>query len=825
MDAAVQNYYKWYEKNFSEIINLDKLIKGVTKSDHKWLVNPLKNFYYIHSSIWRFDAFETLKYQVTPKKSEYICAVFKITRRKRIEKTNVQYHTNYAYLYSYIDPKKIDLSLKKAKTDKQSEDAIKKLVDHEYVCTSPTFKSADGEYRPRFIRFSQLEEMDKTFSKELVEVEDFIIKEAAAGEFLLQVTVFFPDYIRNHISYDRIKKSYIDLLDCKRMPILLYKSAWIVELDKIYNGLVENHLADGYHDSMFSYKDKKFFNSWREKHGDDRIDYEIAARVDKFEKYPNRPSSDIQTMCGQKFLLLRIKEIEEPGNIKHSSWRELYIMDIVGDLVINGITPGVPILSSWFFIQENDAEMYDNKASQVKLSHSHIAKEIVKKLERSRRGTYTLNPKDKKELYISYKMEGLSENIEMPMDYAEKEIIMSNTTLVYLVEHLGRTFADQPVLDKIPWYARETGPIFDDYFTFSKYLFEYIYGLYVLNCKQYIIHGDLHLNNITLHRTTGYYKDYLKGEGNPTPEAHIIFDISPENKHFENEDDLYIMRHYGRNSCIIDFSRGFIGRPQLEKDFPEHKVSEFIAHERRRMLRTWRKEMPDFANANKDKIEAALLRNFDLVFKIFTASDTFKLSLGMKVYLLSRGVRVGQEILDLLDKVNEASHKILTLNMQKVFDQTITDVSEIEWPNYSIIKECFDHLKLKNFKPEMDKGSAKIQIVDIFSSANTLNYNTRNYDDFPPQSKFDYIIEHKITQEIYGMNNYKDYQKYISREPLEAKVEKISKAMRESKKERRGYPEDFSDTADASAVDAPAVETIESSGFVGVEFITSNKLS
>ena len=43
---------------------------------------------------------------------------------------------------------------------------------------------------------------------------------------------------------------------------------------------------------------------------------------------------------------------------------------------------------------------------------------------------------------------------------------------------------------------KNIGNLLTDYESFKKYIFEIIYSLYCLNIKG-IIHGDLHLNNIT----------------------------------------------------------------------------------------------------------------------------------------------------------------------------------------------------------------------------------------------------------------------------------------------------------------------------------------
>jgi hypothetical protein len=373
-------------------------------------------------------------------------------------------------------------------------------------------------------------------------------------------------------------------------------------------------------------------------------------------------------------------------------------------------------------------------------------------------------------------MEGLSEAIEIPMDYAEEEMVIADTTLCSLVEHVGRTMADQPALLRYEEYALSSGPMFESLDMFAKYIFEYLYGIYAMNSKLGILHGDLHLNNITIFMKRNIVDIPTKKPYVPNP--HIIYDL---------DNILYIFQHYGKTSCIIDFSRSILGAESpLLKDF--HNMDEILADQRRKLLRTYERDLPEFYQEHKHELQAALLENYELVFRMATALDVYRLSSGILVLLGSmiKGAKnsvIKDELIPFLSKIQKMALNYLTLIMSKVLKHQTTKLEEIGWPVLEIITKNFDKWTAKNFKPP-----SELTVVDYFSTANKIQYDIRNYENFPPTVKFDYIIKHKIPTEQIGLQNYREYESYVKEQDEESRVEAIQKAEQESKAERRGSP-------------------------------------
>ena len=152
---------------------------------------------------------------------------------------------------------------------------------------------------------------------------------------------------------------------------------------------------------------------------------------------------------------------------------------------------------------------------------------------------------------------------------------MSNISLCYISESSGKTIYDYLNKSSNNIICQNIGNLYTNYDIFSKYLFEIIYSLYCLNLKG-IIHGDLHLNNITININNKIEKnsnviydlnnnindDILNYMLNYTE----INDIKSKKNYIEN---CFIFEHYGAYPCIIDFSRSFMLINLIDEDIIE----------------------------------------------------------------------------------------------------------------------------------------------------------------------------------------------------------------------------------------------------------------
>jgi hypothetical protein len=762
-------YVKWLNGEYTNSLGLDTLRDVAEKSKLSWLIKSITNFDPVLGNYWRYSALSNLSYLLPIKKYEYTTIVLSISRQRNFTgsfrkvpgKQKVQFHTNYAFLYV-------------------SEGAF------EYVSMGNTYKSADGEYRGRFIPVEQFNAAYNRFAEHIEPYEKYVLSSAKRGEFTLKSGVHLP--LENGGARSQ-SGDILQKLDASRLAIRIYIIVYIISALQKIDGMQSNHTSDGYFESVLDdeslAKFEEIFNTQDKRHMRvlyGHITYLLA-----------RDHTVTSTICGQKIVPMRAKEVEDLENIRYNVWREIHISGIVSDLVINNITPSVPIFKDYMMLYSNaeDAkDLYDNVVNHIKFDHSVVASSIVRDLEGVRRQTFVIDPIKKKELFMSYRFEGLSDTIEVPMDYAEKNLIMSNYAACLLSEHLGTTFGDLPHMLRAQVLRYRIGPIFQNVLYFSKYVFECIYGLYCMNYHLGIIHSDLHVNNATtfdklllINVTTGEFHPNIK---NP----HVVYNVHGEH---------YIFPHMGRYAAVIDFSRGVISDEELQKSFPKKIARHILDKERKYIINRYQQLLPDFFRDNESALRAAVEDLFPAVFKLFSAIDAFIFSQGLKhmittqilgnpenMKLYGNRKSIEEHILPLLSRIHEIAFAHLTSEMFKVISRKITNPDDIEWSNLVIIRECYQYAKIGNYNPLEDPTADVVTLVDYFNVDNKMKYNTRAYEDFPTICKLDEAVKRKLSFADVLAHNWKRYQEYLQEESLEEKSEKIREHELQEQKKRRG---------------------------------------
>ena len=752
MTDKLEKYYNHIEQEYSEIVGLPTL---KSKSKDKWLLEAIDKFAYTYSSVWRHENLANMRYLVAVRKTDYICTIFKISRSQKLQ----QVTTTYAIMYSHIDPNS-------------------KIV-HDYVALSPTYRSSDGEYRHRFVPVHQIQQHRKENIDMYDDVEDLVAKQAKKGQITLQTYTYFPEN-------DNLEKKFDADLDLNRLVLIFYAAEWFLEYSRMISNRSENHIVYGYHQAMFGQLDQKIWDKYKEFLEDTSKAGNFYHKLIKI--IPNLTQNTLTTELGQKLIPLTVRDIELSGDLRLAPWRETFITSRVGDLVINGITPGIPLMDDWYLLKAMHKETFDNKVSHAKINHSDVASDIIKRLEDSRRNTYIIDPVKHNEIYISYRMEGFSSAIEIPMEYAEKELVLSPYLLGLIEEHLGRTVADVPMMMMYDDYIHPMGPIFKEIKMFSKYIFEFLYTLMNLNEVFGVVHGDLHLNNCTIFETLAIFGRTIGKLNVNNP--HVIYTVA--NKE-------YIFPHHGRYSALIDFSRGFIWcRKVLETEYNENQISAIKTNYKTRIMDVMLNEIPDYTTSHKDDIELALERHFESVYKVFQVLDTYKLMTGweliIQLQILDKPERLKaygnqqmltDQALPLIAGIKDAAYRLFTKWMDKIISQIKLASVEVPSLNRLLLEEFFKQYQLSDFKPD---PANPITLIDYWSDANTIRYNIREYEHFPPTIMFDYVRKNKIPTDQLRMESYDRHVQYLADHDPEAEVEKIADSTKASRAERRGTP-------------------------------------
>ena len=716
---VIRDYAKWYEKEWAKCVGLEQVPESLKKA--------VENFQYRFSSIWRHECLFNMRYFAQIRKTEYDAVVFTVLRRS----SDVVFKTNYAYAYIYEQP--------------------------EYVCMAGTFKSMDGEYRYRWITYEQFK---RAYEKrpDLHKVYQYLNTLIESGEIALSLHVC--PAVMDAKRVEKITK-LVTRLDLARM---LFTAVWCQDMDRLRRQRLENHLTPGYPLAMFSKND---------------LTFELPAMnyLEFFRYYKSATQVTPVLALGQKITPLTVKEVENSTDIQYGPWRELYAANLVSDLVINGIGSMFPLLNDWFFILNGDEELYDNAVHHQRLDHSETASEIVKDLEQVRRKTYKPDPVMSKELYLSLRMEELSDAIEVPVDYAEAVIILSPITLVSLTEHVGITYGDlvKDMKDEVSTLTR--GPIFTDYNTFSRYLFDLIYGVWCLNSRLGIIHTDLHLNNITTFYKVGIYsplkKEYL------VKDAKIVYQV---------QGVCYVFPNYGVYSAIIDYSRCVFSKHHVKQNFPGHQVQDILGDQKKRILVTLARDLPELYNRHLKDLEAALMLSYDQVFRIFQAIDCYKLAIGWLA--LVRDARAAKlttpEVVEkataMLESIRDQALGFLTADLPKTWSEKVRE-EDLPQPTLEILKNHFKPWIMEEFTGTL---------TDYANDQNPITYNTR--DKLPPTMSLDYIKKHKVPGEINAVTRYEDYLPYLKDHPPEEEVREVAEKVKATKYERRGLPEELDPT-------------------------------
>lgn len=775
MEPIPEPLDKYIIEEYKKMIHLDKLETYANEYKLKWLSESIQNMRFEYSSIRRCECLNTINCVVLPDKIEYICAVFRIDRKGSSSIIPIEgkvYSVIIAILYISV-------------TDSGD-------FEYELVTISPTFSSADGEYRHHLITFNQILYYYINNPQIFEPIEEHVVKQLSKNEIAFNQFYVIPNKVHPKYSREEIENLLNTQIDQKRIAIMLYSILWLNEVRKDYTHENENHLADGFKEAVFSNYDKTIYDKVHNTY--DPLKYAaLRIALSRFEiEVGEGPSQD---EFGQKFIPLTIKDAEEINDISLTPWREVFFSQVVGDLVINSVTSSFPILGHWFIIQGNDKKMWDNYVSIRKLDRSEKASNIIRDLEKARAGTYIINPVIKKEKYTSMYMENFSNHIIAAMDFAEKYIVLADNVLVFIIEHLGRTLADSITIMDKKIYTRAYGPIYKSLRIFSKYLFEYIYALFNLNTKLGIIHGDLHLNNVTL-----FFKTPVKGLTGDHINVHNPYVI------YETEDNMYIFEDQSSRAGIIDFSRAFISTDQLKERISEDKRNRIIEDQKRRLKNVIEEELSDFYQEYRFQLDIAVSTQYDNVLEVFQIIDPYKLTKKYEMFInttilvnkdllekIGDEIVLKEEIVPLLTKINNICYTYFTTQMTKIFNNQYKPEENI---NKIILRECFKEFEISNFVVPLLDGVPKINLTDFLSCKNELLYSCGQYSKYPYISKFEFFTDHNIPMNPIMVKNFHNYEKYLRKTKPELFMRRLAEELRKNKLKRRGAPKELWDIED-----------------------------
>ena len=669
MREEVVNHYK---NSYIEGLGLKKfpgLLEGVTGSS---FLQTLSSKNRLTGNI------QMMKYTYTHVKTGSICACFKMSSGGTT--------AIYAYLYSRFDASK------------------EPNIQHEYFCCSGAFKSQDGEYRNRFLTWFRFKEICEKYPKIIEAVEKLVVSKLSTGSLILTTEFYYPS------DFQSSERKFEDEINSLRLPIKFYIFCWLCDFHTTHVGTIENHINPDYLSIIYKIDDQPTY---------DEVINEVKA--EKFNDLVDRLSKLFRNLdvnyvmneleCGQKIFPMTAFEAIKIDDINFSIWREIYISNLCSNLVLNFITPSFPFINNWFFIENTQVGLFDNASMHDKYKQSAVAESISSQLRDIDKHNYV--ERSREHGPINSRFMRLSKRVQRAIVYADSAIKLTDLAVCVTSEYVGRTFRDIPaVIANTPSFG--FNKIFTDLNVYLKHIFEFLYSFYCMNTKIKLIHGDLHMNNITLFQL--YKIQYDMNVKSPN----IIYIL---------RDTIYKMPHYGIYSCIIDFSRSIIGDKQsLAEQYGDRYANLYFREQKMRMMRMLFTYFSKFMERNHNEISAIIENNFDLAFKIMTAIDPFVMCsnvssmLSIDQYVKTGFIKLHPEIMKYTNRIASAAEGLILENFKRAISGDIKSADDIEWPNYIIIKKYFERYEISDKKSELSN------VVDVFNENNDINYQIEEHD-------------------------------------------------------------------------------------------------
>jgi hypothetical protein len=703
---------------------------------------------------------QIMKHSFVYNKTDNITVCFKIT----LDATSCI----YAFLYCRCDGRADNRADTTGGGGADSRADSGATIVPEFVCTGPTYRSQDGEYRGRMISWRQLGELFTKYAGPFSEIERAILAKLTAGRLSFQSDFYFP------LGCNYGQEKLEEFINNNRLPLKLYILCWAYDFYNVYHKTMENHINPAYQLIIYQPEDIPVFEGLIADMGQQEYSRMLSRICNHYATIYNDDFNIAEPQVGQKIFPLTAIEAVKIDDINFNVWREVYVANLTSNLVLNLISPSFPFIINWFYIQNAHAGLFDNFAMHNKYVHSDVAADISSQLKAIDK--YNYSNESKKKQPISGKFLRLSKSIHKSIIYADSDIRLTDLAVCVMSEYVGRTLRDIPALiihkEALPGLELS----FTDPGIFTKHMFEFIYAFYTMNTKIGIIHGDLHMNNATISRLYYVLADTIAERFRPRDPkvAYVIGDAA------------YAFPHTGLFSTIIDFSRAIIGSyERIEHEFSQRFADMYFKEQRERVLQMIYHYFPKLLENNRLYIESLLLSKFPLMFKILTAIDTYVIMSNIRAMfsiddVFTHGrIKIAPAGVKLLDALIHRAEALVQLNIKAAVDGKITSPDDIEWPNLVLMQENFSSYKLR---PEDITPGAPNTIIEIFNSNNAVRYDIEHYDTWGPlltlEKELELRREYKQDMNA-GIQRWMEYKKMDETPRIEALTSKYEQQERE----------------------------------------------
>jgi hypothetical protein len=269
--------------------------------------------------------------------------------------------------------------------------------------------------------------------------------------------------------------------------------------------------------------------------------------------------------------------------------------------------------------------------------------------------------------------------------------------------------------------------IFKDPNLFSKYLFDICYGAHILHCRAGIIHGDLHLNNITL-----YQLDIGK-------KNNLVMYLGPN-----GQKDTYIFENLGSYMCLIDYSRSLLGlHSPCFKGFTDIEMFKYLREQRKRALHRLYLYIPTIVQKSQSLIAGLMQSHWERMFYVVACIDF--LAIGRNFLHFFESNQNELKIHDDILKQTRDLYKIASSTMSTAIQDALNEKFSSVWPGDKIIPVLFAKHHYENW------NLADIKNKDITYWNANGEYKEIS-EKIPDWLKYEYFKAHLSTRNNLAFN-------------------------------------------------------------------------
>lgn len=607
-----------------------------------------------------------------------------------------------------------------------------------YLNLGPSMESIDGEYRNQFTDWMPLYKI-KNYQGELyAEIIKYLTDKNRERKYTLSRETFFPNS-----KYKKYEFEFDNHFDQHQIALNMYMIMWYIGVYTKITNIVEDHVNERYLEFINTHaeEDSNFFKSLIVKYSSDVIE-----RVYRYFQNASVPGNLHTTVLGlgQKLTPLNLLEVQNPFDVRFVPWRDYLVTQALSKLAINNICPGFSAMNSWMYVKSAKKGLFNNRIQYQKIERSDQARIVIELLVRSKKyaskyitessikttkGTVT-------EMFAD-KFKILHDQIDKSVNFGKNEIIMSNVSLLTVGEYTGRTWNDSIRLAKSSnHYNTALGKPYssEGYKYFKKYLFDACYNLYCMFTKFGVIHGDLHLNNMTLYQKFDMHHLGFNKIKNP----YVIYLVGDETG---TNEYCFILPSTTYHVSIIDFGRCFIHPSKLESirdtsipkkyEITGNRVA-FMKEQVYRLVKTYIRAVPS-ASDKEPELKILFTKNFDIMYNIMSVLDLFvfltKLNL---VFSLNRPdvVSPHTNCIFLVQKIIELCTVYLVSDVSKLIDDRMyaDDLVSRRLPLLEIMLKVFSDSLYDDSRAQAVSGYT---IIDVFIYNNPIKYSLTTLDETP----------------------------------------------------------------------------------------------